>query len=307
MENPSPFDRMAVRAHRDRAANGFGQADFLFRECAGRLIDRLDDVCREFSCLLDLGCHDGGLGAQLAARKGVTHVVQGDLSPAMARAARAQNGLATVACDEEFLPFGAECFDLVTSNLSLHWVNDLPGALTQICRALKPDGLFLAALLGGETLSALRAAWMDAEMGMENGASPRVSPFADVRDCGDLLVRAGFRLPVADVDTITVNFETPLHLMRDLRAMGEANAVAMRRKSFSRRGTLMEAAKRYPCAGDGDDRRITAGFQIIWLAAWAPGPGQPQALKPGSATARLADALEATEHPAGDTPPGGDK
>jgi NADH dehydrogenase [ubiquinone] 1 alpha subcomplex assembly factor 5 len=305
--SPAPFDRAAVRAHRDRAARHFGDNDFLFQETAARLTDRLDDMRHRFPIALDLGCHGGGLAAALAARPGTDTVVQCDLSPLMARAARATGGIATLAADEEALPFAAQSFNLIASNLSLHWVNDLPGALTQIRTALKPDGLFLGCLLGGTTLSELRAAFMDAELAVEGGASPRVSPFADVRDGGDLLTRAGFALPVADLDTIDVYFPGPLELMAGLRAMGEANAVHERRKSFSRRRTVLEAARLYPGAeaqAAGGTGEISARFDVIWLAGWAPGPDQPRPLAPGSAKGRLADALKTEEHPAGEKPGG---
>lgn len=309
---PAPFDRRAVRAHRNRAAKRFAESDFLFRETAARLIERLGDVRRDFSHVLDLGCHRGELGARLASHEAARRVVQCDLSPVMAGLARAANGATTVCADEEALPFAAGAFDLIVSNLSLHWVNDLPGTLVQVNRALKPDGLFLACLLGGATLHELRRAWTNAELAVEGGASPRVSPFADVRDGGDLLTRAGFALPVADLDTIRVGFPDALALMRDLKGMGEANAVAQRRKSMTRRQTLMEAARLYPPATDdgngggdgGPAGRIEATFDVIWLAGWAPGPGQPRPLAPGSAATRLADALGTDEHPAGETPAG---
>ncbi|MCZ6885614.1 MAG: methyltransferase domain-containing protein [Alphaproteobacteria bacterium] len=313
-DTAAPFDRRAVRAHRDRAAAKFSERDFLFRETADRLMDRLGDIRRKFPVLLDLGCHAGDLGARLKARDGAAHIVQCDLSPKMAGAARDRNGIATIAADEEALPFAPSSFDLITSNLSLHWVNDLPGALLQARKALKPDGLFLGCLLGGTTLSALRAAFMEAELSQEGGVSPRVSPFADVRDGGDLMARAGFALPVADLDTIRVSFPDALHLMRDLQGMGEANAVTERRKAPTRRATIMETARLYPhgpaqeggqeeSQEGGENNRIEARFDVIWLAGWAPGPGQPKPLAPGSATARLADALNTEELRPGDTTP----
>ncbi|HEX9808943.1 MAG TPA: methyltransferase domain-containing protein [Alphaproteobacteria bacterium] len=296
----APFDRRAVRLHRDRAARDFAAHDFLFREAAERLAGRLDDLRRRFRLALDLGCHAGGLGAALAARDGIEGVVQCDLSPAMAAAARAANGLATCAADEEALPFADAAFDLAVSNLSLHWVNDLPGALVQIRRVLAPDGLLLASLFGAGTLAELRAAMTEAELAVEGGASPRVAPFADLRDLGDLLARAGFALPVADLDTVRVSYETPLRLMRDLAGMGEANAVAERRRGPTRRATLVRSWAQYPRGADG---RIEATFEVMWIAAWAPGPGQQKALSPGSARARLATALGTEERPAGDTVP----
>ena len=167
-------------------------------------------------------------------------------------------------------------------------------------RALRPDGLFLAALLGGETLKELRAALTEAEVEVEGGAGPRVSPFADVRDLGALLQRAGFALPVADVDEITVSYPDAFKLMADLRGMGEANAVAERRKGFTRRETLMRAAALYGERHAGPDGRLPATFQVIYLTAWAPHESQPQPLAPGSAMARLAAALESEERSAGE-------
>jgi len=266
------------------------------------LSERLDDIKRDFACVLDLGCHGGALGEMLAGRDGIETLVQCDLSPAMVRRAAVKNrGFAlSLAADEEFLPFADGSFDSVLSNLSLHWVNDLPGALIQIRKVLKPDGLFIGAMLGGETLAELRQALMEAELANEGGVSPRVSPFADVRDAGDLLLRAGFALPVADNDRITVTYPDALALMRELRAMGEANAVRSRRHGFTRRATLMQAAALYQARHADREGRIPASFEIVYLSAWAPDDTQPKALRPGSASRRLADALATEEHPAGD-------
>jgi len=297
------FDRRAVRRHRERAAETLVAHDFLLREVGDRLAERLDDVTRKFPLALDLGCHDGALGRALGGcggRGGIETLVQSDLSPAMARKA-ADGDHPALAADEEALPFAEASFDAVFSLLSLHWVNDLPGALIQVCRALKPDGLFLAAMLGGETLKELRAALLEAEVEIEGGAGPRVSPFADVRDLGALLQRAGFALPVADVDDIEVSYPDALRLMADLRGMGEANAVADRRKGFSRRATLMRAAELYAERHAGSDGRVPATFQVIYLTAWAPHESQPQPLAPGSAKTRLAAALESKERSAGET------
>lgn len=294
------FDRRALRRQRDRAAAGLARHDALFREVAERVADRLDDVKRRFPMALDLGCHDGTLGRLLGARGGIETLVQADLSPAMASAAAAEARPA-LAADEEALPFAAGRFDLVTSVLNLHWVNDLPGALIQIRRALKPDGLFLGALLGGETLHELRAALMQAEIDVEGGAGPRVSPFADVRDTGGLLQRAGFALPVVDKDRITLSFPGALELMAALRGMGESNAVLARRRSFSRRATLLRAAELYrERAGAGPDDGLSATFEVVYLTAWAPHEAQQQPLRPGSARSRLAEALETEEKPLSD-------
>ncbi len=293
------FDRRLVRRRRDRAAANLAAHEFLFAEVAERLTERLDDVTRTFPMALDLGCHGGALARALGRRGGVETLVQCDLSPAMARAAAAGGGPA-LAADEEALPFKPRSFALVLSALSLHWVNDLPGALIQIRHALEPDGLFLGALLGGETLHELRAALMEAELAEEAGASPRVSPFADVREVGGLLQRAGFALPVADVDTIPVTYANALELMRDLRGMGESNALVARRRRPLRRATLLRAAAIYQEKFGQADGRVPATFQVITLTAWAPHPCQPKALAPGSARARLADALDVKEFPSGD-------
>ena len=285
------FDRRIVRLHRDRAAGGLAENDFLLREVGERLADRLDDVKRRFPLALDLGCHTGELGRLLGVRGGLESLVHCDLSPAMATKA---SGL-RLAADEEALPFGAGTFDLVASLLSLHWVNDLPGALTQIRHALKPDGLFLAAMLGGETLKELRQALAEAEIAVEGGLSPRVSPFAGVRDAGGLLQRAGFALPVVDTETLTVIYSDPLKLIADLRAMGETNAIIERRQGLTRRATLAEAAERYRKAFADPEGRIPATFQVIYITGWSPHDSQPKPLRPGSAKASLADALGAGE------------
>jgi SAM-dependent methyltransferase len=301
------FDRRAVRAHRMRGARAgqaaAGASERLFREVAGRLGERLDAVRRTFPRVLDLGCHRGAMAQVLAGRAGAELLVHADLAPGFAAAARAMGGGQAVVADEEFLPFAPDSFDLVVGNLGLHWVNDLPGALIQIGRALRPDGLLLAAMLGGRTLAELRQTLLAAELETEGGAGPRVSPFADVQDAGALLQRAGFALPVVDRDTITVAYADALALMRDLRAMGETNAVMRRRRGFSRRATLLRAAALYQERFAGPDGRIRATFDVIYLTGWKPHASQPKALRPGSARHRLADALKTGEIEAGDTTP----
>ena len=290
------FDRRAVRAHRDRAAAGFAGFDFLLREAAERLADRLLDVKRQFPLALDLGCHTGQLAQALQGRGGIERLVQADLSPAMLTGAK---GL-RLAADEEFLPFAAQSFDAVFSVLSLHWVNDLPGALLQVNRSLKPDGLFLACMLGGETLAQLRDALLQAEADVTGGASPRVSPMAEVRDAGGLLQRADFALPVADSETIEVDYPDALKLMRDLRGMGESNALIGRQRRPTRRAVLAAAAAIYQSRHGRADGRIPARFQLITLTGWRPHESQQQPLRPGSAKSRLAAALDTAEQPAGE-------
>ncbi|MDO8607953.1 MAG: methyltransferase domain-containing protein [Phaeospirillum sp.] len=269
------FNRSLVRRHRDRAAEGFAAHDFLVREVAERLADRLDDVTRRFPVALDLGCHTGEMTDTLRGRGGIQALVQCDLSPRMAARAAA-NGNPTLAVDEEWLPFAPASFDLVISNLSLHWVNDLPGTLLQIRRILKPDGLFLAAILGAGTLPELRQSLMEAELAEEGGVSPRVSPFADVKDLGALLQRAGFALPVVDADTVAVTYADPMRLLADLRGMGETNAVAEQRKGLTRRATLLHAINAYQTRFAGPDGRLPATFQVMTLTGWAPHPDQPK-------------------------------
>jgi NADH dehydrogenase [ubiquinone] 1 alpha subcomplex assembly factor 5 len=299
---PSPegpiavFDRRSVRRHRERAAAAPRAADFLVAEAAERLADRLDDIARRFPLALDLGCRDGVLARVLRGRGGIETLLHADTALGYARQAPAP----ALVAEAEALPIKSGSLDLVLSTLDLHWTNDLPGALLQLRQALKPDGLLLASLFGGETLVQLRRALMEAELAEEGGAGPRVSPFADVRDLGQLLQRAGFALPVIDSDTITVTYADALALMRDLRAMGESNAVCERRRGFTRRATLLGAGRLYAELFAGADGRIPASFEIITLTAWAPHEGQQQPLRPGSATARLATALGTTERSAGE-------
>jgi len=292
------FDRRAHRLRRDRAARLVDAAEPILAETAARLADRLDDTTRRFGRALDLGGRHGLMAGLLRAR-GIPFVVSADLSPALARRAGA-GGLPALAADEEALPFAPAAFDLVVSNLSLHWVNDLPGALIQIRQALAPDGLFLATLLGLGTLAPVREAFLAAEAEVTGGASPRVSPFADLRDCAALLQRAGFALPVADSETITVEYRDPFALFADLRALGETNAVAARSRAPLPRAVLARAVARLVEAARGGV--IAIPFVVATLTGWAPHASQPKPLAPGSAAARLADAVGAVEHGAGEAP-----
>ena len=286
---PHLFDRAVHRKRLDRAAIGFADADFLQRRTALDLVERLEGIMRDFPVAVDLSARTGALRQALsespaAARIGL--LIEADLSPAML-AGRAG---ARVALDEERLPFAPASLDLVVSTLGLHWTNDVVGALIQARQALKPDGLFLAALLGGATLTELRQALTDAESEILGGAGSRVSPFADSRDAAGLLQRAGFALPVADVDRVSVSYDHPLKLLADLRQMGETNVLADRHPRALTRALLARTSEIYADRFSGPDGRITATFEIITLTGWAPHESQPQPLRPGSAK-RLADAL----------------
>ena len=247
-------------------------------------------MLRRFDLALDLGSPGDAVRTALARLGSIGSIVSADtvLETAAATAP-------FVVADEEALPFRDAAFDLVVSALSLQFVNDLPGTLVQIRRALKPDGLFLAALIGGDTLTELRQSFAAAESEIEGGVSPRVAPFADLRDLGALLQRAGFALPVTDVDRVTVRYDTAFALMHDLRRMGATNALLDRRRSPLKRATLMRMAEIYAERFADADGRIRATFEIVWLSGWVPHPSQQQPLKPGSAKSRLADALGARE------------
>ncbi|HYM74131.1 MAG TPA: methyltransferase domain-containing protein [Stellaceae bacterium] len=260
------FDRRAWRAHRDRAA-GPGGVAFLHGEVADRLLDRLELINREFPSALDLGARDGALARALAGRKGGGHVVAAEPSSALLAAAPAPR----IVADPELIPFRDASFDLVASCLALHWAADLPGALIQLRRALKPDGLLLAAMLGGNTLVELRTVLFEAELAEEGGVSPRVSPTAELADAAALLQRAGYAMPVADSETITVTYRDIVALMHDLRGMGETNALTARRR-FLGRGTLARAGAIYAERFADPEGRITATFEVLFLTGWAPHP-----------------------------------
>jgi SAM-dependent methyltransferase len=295
MSAPRVFDRSLLRRRR-RRARSLGPATFLIDRVAEDLADRLATVLRRFALALDLGTPTAALRRVLAPR--VDILIAADSDP---RALREEAGLKVVA-DEEALPFADASLDLVVSALALQWVDDLPGALVQVRRALKPDGLFLAALVGGDSLAELRASFAAAEAEIDGGVSPRVAPFLDAREAGALLQRAGFALPVADVDRVAVRYASPFDLMGDLRRMGATNALAERRRTPLRRATLLRMAEHYAARFSDADGRVRASFDIVWLSGWAPHASQPQPLKPGSARARLADALGTREVSLGEKP-----
>ena len=293
------FDRTLLALRRDRTADGEPGSDFLLEHVADDIAERLTFVRRAFPVALDLGAGTGILGRRLrSAGIGADLVVAADLSPRRLAHAAAPR----VVADEELLPFRDGSLDLVVSGLALQLVDDLPGALLQIRRALKPDGLMVAALLGGLSLGELREALVVAETETSGGASPRVAPFADVRELGGLLQRAGFALPVADSDTLEVGYASALHLMRDLRAMGWSNVLLDRRRAPMRRSTLARTVEIYRERFGRPDGRVKATFEIVTLTGWSPHESQQKPLRPGTASARLADALGTTETPAGDKP-----
>jgi SAM-dependent methyltransferase len=288
--SPLIFDRKLLRGRRRRAAF-LGPATFLLDRVADDLAERLGAVLRRFDLALDLGTPGETVRAALARLGSVGAIVGAD--------AMRENGATRappfIVADEEALPFREGSLDLVVSALALQFVNDLPGALVQIRRALKPDGLFLAALTGGETLTELRQSFAAAESEVEGGVSPRVAPFADLRDLGALLQRAGFALPVTDTDRVTVRYGSAFALMHDLRRMGATNALLDRRRTPLKRATLLRMAEIYARRFADSDGRVRATFEIVWLSGWAPHPDQQQPLKPGAAKTRLADALGTRE------------
>jgi len=287
------FDRALLRRRRARAA-ALGPATFLLDRVANDLAERLAAVLRRFDLALDLGTPGEAVRLALHGSGAVGTVIRADAAATRASADK------IVAADEEALPLAAGALDLVISALALQFVNDLPGALVQIRRALKPDGLFLAALVGGDTLTELRQAFAAAESEVEGGAAPHVAPFADLRELGALLQRAGFALPVTDVDRLCVRYESVLALMHDLRRMGATNALTARRRTPLKRATLHRMAEIYAQRFADADGRLRATFEIVWLSGWAPHDSQQQPLKPGSAKTRLADALGTREISAGE-------
>jgi SAM-dependent methyltransferase len=295
---PEIFDRRLLRA-RQRRAEKLGPSMFLVERVAQELSDRLATVLRRFEWAVDLGTPTDAVLLALARRDNIGSIVKttalASRPDANSRSAAGSRRGFVVAADEEALPFAEGSIDLIASALSLQFVNDLPGTLVQIRRALKPDGLLLAALIGGDTLRELREAFATAEAEIEGGISPRVIPFVDVRAAGALLQRAGFALPVTDVDRLIVHYQSPIALMHDLRAMGATNPMLERRRHPLRRATLERVMQVYAERFGAPNSRIRATFEIVWLSGWAPHSSQPKPLTPGSARHRLADVLGTKE------------
>lgn len=288
------FDLDLLARRLDRTAATAGAHDFLLQRVAEDFDERLRLIKREFQDVLSLG--DGLIIDRLSGAM----KARSRLSAGLSADRLEQADHAAVLLDREWLPFAPESFDLIVSGLALQLVNDLPGVMAQLARALKPDGLFLAALLGGETLKELREAWLVAESEVTGGASPRVAPFADVRELGALLQRAGLALPVADSDVVTVTYASPLNLMQELKGMGASNMLTARRRAPVTRGLIARVIEVYRERFGLGEGRIPATFEIITLTGWAPHESQQKPLKPGSAGQRLADALGTAEHAAGE-------
>lgn len=277
------FDRNLVRQNRNRASVHLKDHGFLIDWSMEQIKSRLDDIKRTFPNALQIGCRTASLNT---GEFGIGNIVTLDNTPALSP---------DIIADEELLPIAPQSMDLILSPLNLHTTNDLPGVLSQIKAALKPDGLFIASLLGGETLYELREIMQRVEMEKTGGLSPRVAPFADMPQMGSLMQRAGFNLPVIDSEKITVTYDNVFKLFQDLRFMGEGNALIQRQKKFTTREFFARVSEEYEKSFSEDDGRIIATFEIIFLIGWAPHESQQKPLRPGSAKVRLSDALETAE------------
>jgi SAM-dependent methyltransferase len=293
MSAPRLFDLALRRTRIARAAKAGLTDDVLMPRVAEEMADRLQPVLRDFPLAVDLMSRGLEIAAALKTVPRIGKVLRAGDTPD-----------ADIVLRDEALPFENASLDLVVSALQLHWAEDLPGLLVQIRRALKPDGLFLAAVAGGDTLSELRQAFAEAESETVGGISPRVIPFADLRDLGALLQRAGFALPVVDSDRLTIRYGNLSGLFRDLRALGATNPMLARAKTPLRRETFARLEAIYREKFSDPDGKLRATVEIVWLSGWAPHESQQKPLKPGSAKARLADALGTIEIPSGVKPNG---
>lgn len=285
------FDRACVKRNRQRAQERFDDYSFLFQWSKNHLHDRILDINRRFGSALNIGSR-----APILAHDKIDHITTLDLT----RIPFDTNASPYIQASEDFLPIAHKSLDLIVSNLNLHTVNDLPGALLQIKQSLKEDGLFIASILGGETLHELRKIFTETELELYGGISPRIAPFADKPQMGDLLQRAGFALPVVDSDIVTVTYDNIFKLFHDLRGMGEGNAIIARKKSPTSKAFFMRAAQKYHEQFAEEDGRIVASFEVIFLLGWSPHSSQQKPLRPGSAEHSLAEALNTTEIKAGE-------
>ena len=296
---PQLFDLRALRCNRQRAAAGYEKFAFLKDEAALRLVDRVDLMRRDFDLCLDLGAHDGRLSRHLAPLGKIRTIVQSDPAARFSInfLPNIKNHRAAPFAVHDFttLPFADKSFDGIFSCLNFHWVDDLPGLLLQIRHLLRPDGLCLVNLLGGDSLHELRASLIAAEQDISGGFSPRCAPMADIRDVGGLLGRAGLALPVADSDRLTVNYPNMYRLMKDLRGMGEQNVLLGRLRHPTKRAVFVRAAEIYQDKFGLTNGSIPASFEIITLTGWAPHESQQKPLRPGSARTRLASAVDSDE------------
>ena len=293
MSVPILFDQRLIRQHRQRASQRYADFAFLKDAAAIRLADRLELMRRHFDLCLDIGAHDGRLAQHFARLGKIGHMIHTDPADGFALASK-QHGSGVVHALGD-LPYKPESFDAMFSCLSLHWVDDLPGLMMQVRRLLKPDGLLLVSLLGGNSLAELKQALAEAEQDITGGLSPRCAPMADIRDIGGLMSRAGLALPVADSDRLTVNYPHMFKLMEDLRGMGEQNAMLARLKTPTRRRVFMRAAEIYLQRFARADGQIPASFEIVTVTGWAPHESQQKPLRSGTAAHRLASALESDE------------
>ena len=295
MESSPPilFDRALLRKRRARVAADFAQYDFLHHEAAERLAESLSFIARPLPTIVELGCHTGALTQRLATRAGTTAYIACDLTPAtLTGSITRPDTVHLVAADEELLPFAENSVDAVVSVLALHWINDLPGTLAQIARILKPDGLFMAILPGGETLHELRSIFAATEVAQRGGVTPRIAPFIDVRDAGALLQRAGFALPVADSDHLTVTHPSLFALMADLRGAAQNNMLQQQAQHFTSRGFFLEAAARYQQQHSDPTGQLVSTVELVTMTGWKPAPNQQQPARRGSGQISLAKALQ---------------
>ncbi len=285
------FDRASIKHNRERAQKRFEDHGFLFQWSKNHLHDRILDINRRFERAINIGSRE-----PILAHDKIDAITTLDITDTPVNS----NAYPYIQASEDFLPIAPKSLDLIVSNLNLHTINDLPGALLQIKQSLKDDGLFMASILGGETLHELRKIFTETELELYDGISPRIAPFADKPQMGDLLQRAGFALPVVDSDIITVTYDNVFKLFHDLRGMGEGNAIIERRKTPTSKAFFMRAAQKYHEQFAETDGRIVASFEVIFLLGWAPHSSQQKPLRPGSAEHSLAEALNTTEIKTGD-------